>query len=148
MYSRQEASLLRQEFWTTLGQYMLPIPSAEGEKVNWINYKTGEKDIAFRMQADKHHATIALELAHRDAGIRQIYQEQLVQFKSLLTKDWKWDAQREEEGRIIGGVYQELPHVSIFKKEDWPTLISFFKPRLLALDEFWSNVKYAFEALR
>jgi hypothetical protein len=27
-------------------------------------------------------------------------------------------------------------------------LISFFKPRLVALDQFWSEVKHLFEALR
>ena len=34
MYSKQEASFLNQKFWTSLGQYLAPIPSAEGEKIN------------------------------------------------------------------------------------------------------------------
>lgn len=153
MYSRQEASQLKQAFWTAFGQYMQPIPSAEGEKVNWVNYKTCEKDMAFRMQADNKQASIGLELSHRDADIRQIYYEQLLQFKPLLPQTeegaWEWMPQNsEEDGRYVAGVYQQLSPVSIFKKEDWPQLISFFKPRLLALDEFWSQVKYAFEALR
>jgi hypothetical protein len=38
--------------------------------------------------------------------------------------------------------------VSIFNKEDWPKLISFFKPRIVALDEFWNMVKYSFESLK
>ncbi len=45
MFSKQEASQLRKDFWTAFGLYMRPIPSAEGDKINWINYKTGEKDI-------------------------------------------------------------------------------------------------------
>ena len=49
MFSRQEASQLRKEFWTAFGTYMKPVPSAEGEKVNWLNYKTGEKDVFFKM---------------------------------------------------------------------------------------------------
>ncbi|RYZ23162.1 MAG: DUF4268 domain-containing protein, partial [Chitinophagaceae bacterium] len=36
----------------------------------------------------------------------------------------------------------------IFRREDWPELISFFKPRIVALDAFWSEAKYFFEALR
>ncbi len=153
MYSRQEASQLKQAFWTAFGQYMQPIPSAEGGKVNWINYKTGEKDMAFRMHADNKQAGIGFELSHHDADIRQIYYEQLLQFKALLPDvdggEWEWIPRKsEEEGRYVAGVYQGLSPVSIFKKEDWPQLISFFKPRLMALDEFWSNIKYAFEALR
>ncbi|MGN6618356.1 MAG: DUF4268 domain-containing protein, partial [Ilyomonas sp.] len=52
MYSKQEASQLRQEFWTVFGQYMLPVLSSEGMKISWTNYKTGEKNIYFRMNAD------------------------------------------------------------------------------------------------
>ena len=39
MYSRQEASQLRKNFWTSFGQYMRPLPNADGERVNWLNYK-------------------------------------------------------------------------------------------------------------
>ena len=49
MYSKAEATQLRQAFWTAFGQYMAPVPSAEGETTNWINYKTGFKHLYFRM---------------------------------------------------------------------------------------------------
>ncbi|MGZ8552516.1 MAG: DUF4268 domain-containing protein, partial [Chitinophagaceae bacterium] len=64
MYSKQEASLLRKRFWTQFGQYMRPLPGADGETVNWLNYKTGIKDLYFRMDADSKQATIAIELRH------------------------------------------------------------------------------------
>ena len=63
---------------------MAPVLSAEGEKVNWVNYKTGEKDIYFRMQADNKTASIAIELTHKDAGIQQLYFEQFAELKKLL----------------------------------------------------------------
>lgn len=153
MYSRQEASQLKQEFWTAFGQYMSPIFSAEGEKVNWINYKTGEKNIAFRMHADNKKASIAIEFDHKDEGIQQIYFEQLQQFKNLFTSavqgEWIWQLHtHDEHGKIISRISTEKSGVSIFQKSDWPQLISFFKPRIIAFDEFWSQVKYAFESLR
>ncbi len=43
--------------------------------------------------------------------------------------------------------YIHLNGVSIFNKEDWPQLISFFKQRIIALDQFWSTARYGFEAL-
>jgi hypothetical protein len=43
MYSKDQASQLKQEFWTAFGQYMGPVLSAEGLRTNWINYKTGVK---------------------------------------------------------------------------------------------------------
>jgi hypothetical protein len=153
MYSKQEASRLRQEFWTAFGQYMLPIPSADGERVNWINYKTGEKHIAFRMDADNKKASIAIELSHKDEGIRQLYFEQFHVFRNLLhqtaNEEWIWEPQgTTSDGRSVSRIFQQLDGVSVFKKEDWPSLIAFFKSGLQTLDAFWSQIKYSFEALR
>jgi hypothetical protein len=153
MYSRQEASQLRQEFWTTFGQYMSPVLSAEGEKVNWINYKTGEKNIAFRMHADNRKAVVEIELSHNDEDIQQIYFEQFRQVQKLLEETigekWNWQLHVcNDYGKRISRIYKDITDVSILQKQDWPELISFFKPRMMALDEFWSSVKYAFETLR
>ena len=153
MYSKQEAAQLKKEFWTAFGQYMMPVLSAAGEKVSWVNYKTGEKNIFFRMQADNQKAVVAIELTHSDKDIQQLYYEQFLQLKNLLEEatgeKWTWQLQTADEyGKTISRISTELPEVSIFKKEDWPQLISFFKTNSIAFDEFWSNVKYAFEALR
>lgn len=152
MYSKQQVSKLRQEFWATFGQYMSPVLSEEGEKINWINYKTGEKDISFRMQADNNTALIAIVLTHKDPGIRQIYFEQFQQFKNLFEsttgEEWNWQLHHYDENKKTSSrIFKEKNAVSIFEKEHWPQLISFFKPRIIALDKFWSSVKYAFESL-
>ena len=153
MYSKDEAAQLKQAFWTALGQYLAPVLSAEGEKVNWINYKTGEKGIQFKLQADNKKASISIEINHADEGIQQLYFEQFEQLKNMLHsslgEEWTWVLYTTNGwGKKVSRIYTEIEAVSIFKKEDWPTLISFFKPRLIALDNFWSSAKYAFEALR
>ena len=153
MYSRQKASQLRQEFWTAFGQYMQPILSAEDEKVNWINYKTGEKNISFKMQADNKQAYIGIELSHADLGVQQLYFEQFQELSKFLVseteEEWDWLLHTyDDSGRQVSRIGTMLAPVNIFKREDWPALISFFKPRIMALDVFWSNVKYSFEALR
>ena len=152
MYSRAEASQMRQSFWTTFGQYMAPQLSAEGERVNWINYKTGEKHVFFRMQAGTRTASIGIELTHPGPELQQMYFEQLQQFKPLLHQhlgeSWTWQLHATQETGTTSRVFTELASVNIMKREDWPQLISFFKPRIIALDAFWSDVKYAFEALR
>src|SRR5215218_5368712 len=121
MYSRQEASRIRQEFWTSFGQYMLPVLSAEGERVNWINYKTGQKDITFRMAADNKLATIAIELTHKDGGLRLLYYEQLAQFRNILTQtmeeEWEWMAEAEDEnGRRVSRVQKTQAGKNLFEK--------------------------------
>ena len=149
MYLKAEASQLRQEFWTSFGQYMQPISSAEGEKINWMNYKTGVKDVAFRMNADNKNASISIELSHKDAGVQQLVFEQFNELKNILHstmgEEWIWQVHvKDENEKLISRIFTEENGVSVFKKGDWPRLISFFKPRIIALDEFWRNVKYEF----
>jgi hypothetical protein len=153
MYSKQEAAQLKKDFWTAFGQYMNPVLSAEGEKISWANYKTGEKNISFRMEAGNRTAKVLIELTHSDKDIQHIYYEQLLQLKKILEtftrEEWIWQLHASNEyGKPVSRVLIELPDVSIFKKDDWPKLISFFKQNIMALDEFWSNVKYSFETLR
>ncbi|MFC6999408.1 DUF4268 domain-containing protein [Rufibacter roseus] len=153
MYTREQASQLRQAFWTTFGQYMAPIPSAEGLKINWPNYKTGLKHVYFRMKAEKKQASIAIEITHPDPELQEMFFEQFLELRSYLhdtlEEEWEWDLHTtNEHGEVISRIYKEISKVNVFNKEDWPALITFFKPRIIALDEFWSNAQYSFDSLR
>jgi hypothetical protein len=153
MYSKAEATQLRQAFWTAFGQYMAPVPSAEGETTNWINYKTGIKHLYFRMQADNRHASIGIELNHPDPGIRELFFEQFRELKTLLhevlSEEWTWEESSvDAQGLPLSCIYTELRPANLFNRDDWPRLISFFKPRIIALDAFWADAQYTFEALK
>ncbi|SIT84488.1 DUF4268 domain-containing protein [Pontibacter indicus] len=153
MYTREQASKLRQAFWTAFGQYMSPVLSAEGMPTNWINYKTGLKNVYFRMQADKKLATIGIEMTQPDPEIQQMFFEQFEALKEMLHEavgeEWIWDLHTyDENGKVISRIYTELRGGSVFKQDDWPALISFFKPRIMALDAFWNDAKYSFDELR
>lgn len=153
MYTKAEAAQLRQAFWTTFGQYMAPVPSHDGWPVNWINYKTGLKNVYFRMQADNRRASIGIELTQPDAGVRELFFEQFLELKTMLHETlgepWRWELHATDANDLpLSRIYAEMQPVNLFNREDWPALISFFKPRLVALDEFWSGAQYAFEGLR
>ncbi|MBA9078791.1 MULTISPECIES: DUF4268 domain-containing protein [Rufibacter] len=153
MYTREQASQMRQAFWTTFGQYMAPIPSAEGMRINWSNYKTGLKNVYFRMRAEKKAASIGIEMTHRDLEIQQMFFEQFQALKLVLHETlgetWEWELHAQDElGETISRIYTELPAVNVFNKDDWGTLITFFKPRIIALDEFWTDAQYAFDSLK
>ena len=153
MYTREQASQLRQAFWTTFGQYLRPVLSAGGAKVNWLNYNTGIKHVYFRLHADHRAASIGIELTHPDLEIQELFFEQFTAHQTMLHaylgEEWRWELHAtDENGKIISRIYQQLTPVNIFHRDDWPLLISFFKPRLLALDAFWSEAQYSFEELR
>jgi hypothetical protein len=153
LYSKDEASHIKQAFWTTFGQYIAPQLSADGLRTNWINYKTGIKHLSFKMQADKRSAYIAIEITHPDAGIRELMFEQFKELKNVLqstvNEEWEWQLHTVDEShKNVSRIYKELPNVSVFNRNDWPALISFFKPRIIALDEFWSVAQYSFEVFK
>lgn len=152
MYSKEEATRLRQQFWISFGQYMKPVPSASGSTVHWINYKTGVKQIFFKMDVDNKKAVISIQLAHPDPGVRHLIFNQFEEFKSMLSatlnEEWDWIQDATDEfGKTVSLITTELINVNIYNQKHWPELISFFKPRIIALDEFWDNVKPVFEDL-
>lgn len=153
MYTRQEASRIRQAFWTSFGQYMAPHPSATGRKVSWVNYKTGYKDLYFRLDTDRERAYIGIVLNQRDADLRELFFEQFLELRSplhaLLEEEWAWDSRAlDGEGRPFAHIFNTLDGADIFRQGDWPTIIGFLKPRILALDEFWSLAEPQFHPLK
>ena len=152
MYSKEEASRLKQSFWTVFGQYLFPQLSAEGLKINWINYKTGIKNLHFKMDADSKTASIAIEITHPDAGIQELFFEQFKELKNVLNsclpEEWLWQLHLAgENGKMISKISKSILQVNVFDRNDWPAIISFLKPRITALDEFWSTAKYSFDDL-
>lgn len=152
MYTREQASQVKQAFWTRFGKYMSPVLSAEGEKINWINYKTGIRNLYFRMNATKDTAGIAIEIMHRDADVAgKIYQQFLLlqpMLEEHTGEKWEWQALCENEhGQALSRIGTEQTGVNIFKETDWPAIISFLKPRMMALDAFWSEYRMVFEMI-
>ncbi|MDB5121863.1 MAG: hypothetical protein JWN56_3081 [Sphingobacteriales bacterium] len=152
MYSREESSKIKQEFWTTFGKYISPQKSTEGLKINWINYKTGVKHVFIKLEADKNEASICFQIAHPDTEIQELFFSQFEAYKTLLhdalNEEWEWRPfVYTKEGKVHSQIIKTLCPVNILNKNDWPSLISFFKPRIIALDEFWSTAKYGFESL-
>ncbi len=128
---------------------MAPILSAEGVKTQWLNYATGVKDLFFRMKVVGVEASISIEVVSRDLEQRQFYFQQLEQQKAflhtVLGEEWIWKPSQATGNVDLAIISKTLPGVSISRKEDWPRLISFFKPRMVALDQFWCLAKDAFQ---
>jgi hypothetical protein len=149
MYSKQEASRLRQKFWTQFGQYMRPVAGAEGDVINWLNYKTGIRQLYFRMDVDNKQATIAIELRHTDLAEQQYYFQKFRKFEKLIHQsvgeNWHWQLHTtDEDGKTVSRIATVLKEVNIFNTADWSAIISFLKPRIIALDRFWNLVKEGF----
>lgn len=143
---------LKDEFWTSFGKYMALSHSATGEKQHWLNYKTGVRYLQFRMDADEHHAMIAIELANHDEEARQRLYNLFLADRDLLTQytneAWNWENDLNiDGGRTISKIYRELKEVNVYRKTDWPAIISFLKPAMMGLDLFWTEQKEFYQMI-
>ena len=150
MYTKEEATLVRQKFWTSFGKYMQPVPTSSGDKVNWINYKTGIKGITFKMNANNASPYVAIEISLTDKIIQKQYFDCLIGLKKhfikIVGKGWEISEHHITENRNeVSIAITELKNIKIFREADWPAIISFFKKHLIALDLFWNEWKPAFE---
>jgi Domain of unknown function (DUF4268) len=153
MYTQRQASQIKQEFWTTFGHYMMPVPNANGEKANWINYKTGNRFIHVKSDAGSETAFIAIEIHLPKNVLHQLYVEQFLRqqklFQSLAGEDWNWqssDFPETNKSTVI--ISKKITGASIFDKGCWPVLISFFKQSITGFDAFWEMAKYGFDDLQ
>ena len=153
MYSRSEATQLKQAFWIAFGQYISPHRDSEGNRINWVNYHTGHKHLYFRMEADQYKASIAVEITHPDELMREIYFDKFLSFRSIITitlgEEWSWEQKAADpHGKQISRISKELKGVNVFDQRSWSEIISFLKPRIILLDETWNTIRDGFEELR
>jgi hypothetical protein len=102
------------------------------------------------MRAERDYASIGIEMGHADLEMQELVLDQFSQLKKILhgclQEDWTWKLHVEnEQGQIISKIEYVLEGVNVLDSEDWPRIISFLKPRIIALDAFWDQVKPGFE---
>ena len=150
MYSRKELTRIREEFWTSFGRHLSLSFSATGEKVNWINYKTGHRHISFKMDAGQNRAIIGIQIRHPDRGERISLYRQLSDMRAVLethTKEnWEWQKETiNEHGAVVSTITKSGPELNVLNRDQWVDIGAFLKPRIIALDAFWNEVKEIFD---
>lgn len=153
MYGKEEAIALRKLFWTSFGKYIGHNRTAAGHKGKWLNYKTGVKDIYFRMDVDKRTAKVCIDIQQNDPGIRELFFEQFKEVKTVFedttnTNEWIWlDNYTNSFNKEISRIYVEIENVNLYNKDTWNVIFPFLAKHLIALDEFWEEFKDLFKQL-
>lgn len=149
MLGREELKELRTEFWTAFGIVMKPHHSETGFNVRWTNYRTGVKDLYFRLDMEGKRAVVAIDFQHSDEGIRDLFWEQFNEYKayfhSTMEEEWIWDDRYHPHLDIARArVWNFKEGVSLYKKETWPEAFAFLKSNMIKLDSFWNDVRLTF----
>lgn len=143
MFSKEELRERKTLFWEGLKKKMQNRRSANGKRVNWINYKTGIKFLFVRLDVNSKRAVFALDLQPKDEGIKEIFWEQLQELKVVLESemgpgDWNDDFEIKY-GLSVSRISWTLEDVNMFKEEDTDKIYAFFQEKLIAFDSFYTD---------
>jgi hypothetical protein len=133
MFSKEEAALLRKEFWISFGK---SFPR------KWLLYNTEIKGFSFKFVANRKHAAVCLDIENPDELVNLLYYDQMLSLKVLLASEIPEiifnDAFELESGKTIHRIY--LPFegkFSIHNKDTWRDCFEFFMETMPKFEEFY-----------
>ena len=118
----------------------------------WLNYSTNVKPIYIRLNTTNQFAAINIDIQSKDNDIQTLFYDQFKEvkraFESILGNDWNWNQEiTNEVGINCSRISKELNNVSIYEKNYWPLIFSFYKKNLLNFDQFWTEFNELFKQL-
>lgn len=132
MFSKQEAQLLKTEFWTAFGK---AFPR------KWLLYDTKIKDFSFKFYADNKKAEVSIDIEMKDELFRNAYYEKIWSLESILEDEIGALSKDEfyvlENGKVISRIWVEKNGVSIFNKQTWPDIFEFFVKKMDAFERLF-----------
>ena len=151
MWSKKEAKDRRVRFFTNFGVYMKKHNEEYGNKMRWVNYRTGVNSVKFRIEVDNKTAKVCIDITNEDEGVRQLFFEQFEEFKKLLSNSmdeliWVKD-QYIQSGFAISRIYAETDEFSMSNEAQWGELYQFIEKNIVALHEFWDMSQDVFKDL-
>ncbi len=152
MYSKEQVKEFKVSFWTSFGLYMKKHQKRGEDKINWVNYKTKIKDLYFRLNATNKKVSFAIELQHKDEGIRELFFDQFLELKTVLEDNFNypltWEKNDLNDFNIpISSIKIEYGGVNIFDKNTWQEAFMFMEKNMLSIHEFWGDFKDVFKQL-
>jgi len=136
MFSKEESSQIRKEFWTSFGK---SFPR------KWLLYNTKIKDFNFKFVADQKQALVCLDIESFDRAKNELLFGQLLELKSILTEDYLPDVIFDElyvldSGKIIHRIYVKYnAEFNIHTKNTWQGAYMFFNEAMHQFEEFYED---------
>lgn len=143
MFSKADSQKIKREFW---------IEFAAEYPRKWLLYDTKIKDFSFKFYVDNKKAQVMLDIEPRDENKRKIYFEKIESLKQILHDDFMKDVLFErnfhlETGKVISKIWVEKSGISVFNKNTWPEIFTFFNEKMEAFELFFYEYKDYIEDL-
>ena len=151
MYSKDEAKLLRKEFWIVFARRCEIIPELRFRKKKWVLYDTGLSGIDLKFDVTRKEAIVMIEINCREEERRLEIFETMQKYRLLLEAGFDepliWDfCVIRESGQEVCRIYKSLPNVDFHRQNQWPDIFNFFIDNMLILENNFMEIKDAVEA--
>lgn len=146
MYSKEEAKILRENFWEGFRRYSLPRKKSRKLPPKWILERTGINALSLRFSMERESAMVSIDIETKSMDKRLEMYEKLDAVKKLLHKamqhelTWELDYTREN-GKSISRIYTQLENVNIYDRDCWGDVYKFFFLNMVRLESFYEEYR-------
>jgi hypothetical protein len=134
MFSKEESSKLRTDFWTSFGK---SFPR------KWVFYNTKIKGFAFKFMATTKQAQVCLDIDIKNIELRLHYYNKMLSLKKILETEYLSEIIFDDDyildnGKSIIRIYTLFPEkFSIHNKNSWRKAYEFFVQDMSQFELFW-----------
>lgn len=151
MYSKDEAKLLRKEFWIVFARRCEIVPELRHKKKKWVLYDTGLSGIDLKFDVTRNEAIVMIEINSRLENRRLEIFETMQKYRILLEEGFQepliWDfCYTRESGQEVCRIYKSLPNVDFHRQTQWPGIFNFLIDNMLILENNLMEIKDGLEA--
>ena len=151
MYSKDEAKLLRKEFWIVFARRCEIVPELRHRKKKWVLYDTGLSGIDLKFDVTRNEVIVMIEINNSKEDRRLEIYEILQKYRILLEEGFAeplvWDfCYTRESGQEVCRIYKSLPNVDFHHQNQWPDIFNFLIDNMLILENNLMEIKDALEA--
>ena len=138
MFSKEESTSLRKEFWKSFGK---SFPR------KWVLYNTKIKGLSFKFVANRKNAMICLDIEHSDEMVNKILFDKILSLKKILKEDYLSevifdDSYTLENEKKIHRIYvNHKGKFSIYNKSTWSSCYEFYIKAMPRFELFFYDYK-------
>ncbi len=146
MYTREEAKVLRKEFWILFGQRCEIVPELAHRKKKWVLYDTKISGIDLKFDIDQNEATVMIEINPKSENRRLQIFEILEKYKGLLEVGFpdglEWNlCVQTESGKEVSLISTTKKNVNIYRQDQWPDIYNFLIDNMLTLERNFMELR-------
>ncbi len=146
MLTKEERKLHHKLFYDGLTKYMKKYKSSNGRRIQWLKYSSDVQGIYIRVLVNHEFAQLCFDIQSKDAGVRTIIWEQMIELKKVLESSMNWETlwiekDTNDAEQSISRIAWRLEKVSLFNSEDYSKIYEFLKLRFIEFDLFYQEFK-------